>query len=77
MSSYYSTNKETNERIIYVIVANGELVMAYADEAMAKADAQKLRAFKPGMKISPPIAVKFKDSMCIDSKGFNRVQFVG
>lgn len=43
---------------------------------MAKADAHKVKMLKPNLKVAT-IACKFKDTQTIDSKGFNRVQFVG
>jgi hypothetical protein len=69
----YSHN--VNERVIYILVADGQLVKAYSDIDWAREDYQKLLQFaKPGSKISPPIACKFADNQTINSKLFNKVK---
>lgn len=72
--SYGITYDPSKDRIIYGLIADGQIVKCYADIDFANEQYEKLRRLKPQSKVSPPIPIKLADNQTIDSRGFNRVR---
>lgn len=73
-NNYYQGNGQpVNQRTIYVIVAQGQLVRAYADYKMALQDLEKIRAMKPNVQIADPVPLKLYDNRALGST-FDRLQ---
>lgn len=65
----YGDNRTHNERIIYVLVINGNMVRAYSEEPEAQQAKQKIMMTRP--QDQPLVAgVTFYDKQTIDSKGY-------
>ena len=63
-----------NERIVHIIVAQGQLVRGYPVAEDANEAADKIRAMQPNVKVVV-VPVKLLDNQAIDSRNsFNRVR---
>lgn len=64
-----------NNRVIYVLIAEGQIVRAYADYGMAMQDKARIQALKPKVQIADPVSVKFYDDRALGMSIGQRVQW--
>jgi hypothetical protein len=62
-----------NERVIYILIADGQLVRAYADPELGNKDRAMLIAMKPKSVVAPLAPVKMIDNQALNSGMFQKV----